>query len=80
MHYLLFLSQDIYYTKRNLINHIVWTKLPNEKLDPTGFLTKLVKTYMLYGPCGNIDLQCIYMKDKNDGHGQRCKAGYPKQF
>lgn len=35
---------------------------------------------MLNGLCRNIDLKCIYMKEKKNKHGQRYKAGYPKQF
>lgn len=80
MHCLLFLSQDSDYTNRDLINRTVWAELPDEELDPTGSLTELVKTYMLHGPCGNIDPECVCMKDKNDGRGRRCKAGYPKHF
>lgn len=80
MHCLLFLFQDIDYTNRNLINRTVWAKLPDEKLDLTGSLIKLVKTHILYSPCGNINPECICIKDKNDRHGQRCKASYPKQF
>lgn len=80
MHCLLFLSQDSDYTNRDLINRIVWAELPDEELDPTDSLTELVKTHMLHGPCGNIDPECVCMKDKNDGRGRRCKASYPNTF
>lgn len=35
---------------------------------------------MIHNPCSIIDLKYIYMKDKNDGYGWRCKTNYPKQF
>ena len=55
-------------------------ELPDENLDPEGILSELVKTHMTHGPCGHIDPGCVCMKDKNDGRGRKCKAGYPKQF
>lgn len=47
-------------------------------MDPTNSLTKLVKTYILYSFCKNINPEYIYMKNENNKYRQRCKAGYPK--
>lgn len=80
IHCLLFLSAENDYTNRDLIDRTVWAELPDEILDPNATLSELVKTHMIYGLCGHIDPQCVYMKDKNVGRGRKGKADYPKQF
>lgn len=80
MHCLLFLSAENDYTNRDLIDRTVWAELPSEIQDPDGILSELVKTHMIHGPCGHIDPECVCMKDKTDGRGRKCKAGYPKEF
>lgn len=78
MHYLLFLFQNIDYINCNFINHTIWAKLLGKKLDPTSLLTKWVKIHILHNFYKNINLGCIYIKNKNDGYRQRYKADYPK--
>lgn len=80
IHYLLFLSQDINHTNCNLIDHIVWAKLPDKELNLTNSLTEPVKTYILCNLYENMNPECIYIKNKNDKCGWRCKASYLKQF
>ena len=78
MNHLLFLSLNSNYIKCNFIYCIVLSKLFNKELDPISFLTELIKLYILYSYCRNIDLNYVCIKDKNDGQGRKCKVYYLK--
>lgn len=70
----------MWWVKNRLRIITVYTQLPNEKLDPDCSLTELVKEQIIHESCSVINLECVYMKDKNDGLRWRCKTNYPKQF
>ncbi|KAL6626309.1 hypothetical protein ACP70R_030035 [Stipagrostis hirtigluma subsp. patula] len=54
------------------IDPYISAEIPDPRVDPLGFA--LVQEFMLHGPCGDLDKNCVCMKDG------KCTKNFPKSF
>ncbi|XP_021980116.1 uncharacterized protein LOC110876245 [Helianthus annuus] len=56
----------------NQVDPFIFAEIPNRDDSPE--LYTLVKDFMIHGPCGNANMNCLCMVDK------QCSKGFPKRF
>lgn len=71
-HFLLILEHDFKMYEPKEYDEIVCAELPDEHSNP--HLHKMVVKHMLHGPCGDLNLKNVCMKNGT------CKNSYPKEF
>lgn len=71
-HILIFLHPSNKYSRPEDINKIISVEVSDPLKDPK--LYNLVKTHMVHGPCGLVNLNSPCMKD------MKCSKYYPKKF
>uniref|UniRef100_A0ACD5ZBE1 Uncharacterized protein n=1 Tax=Avena sativa TaxID=4498 RepID=A0ACD5ZBE1_AVESA len=55
-----------------VIDSYVSAEIPDPAEDPLGFI--LVSEFMMHGPCGELNVKCVCMKDN------KCSKHFPKDF
>ena len=80
MHLLLVLHSGDHFLTVEAIDKIVCAELPDQATDPNGALLALIKTTMIYGPCGWMKPQAPWMISSGPGLSAKCSKRFPKDF
>ncbi|XP_022032029.1 uncharacterized protein LOC110933099 [Helianthus annuus] len=71
-HLCLFMEPEAKLPTVDQVDPFICAEIPNRDDDPE--LYTLVKDFMIHGPCGNANMNCPCMVDK------QCSKGFPKRF
>ncbi|XP_022014342.1 uncharacterized protein LOC110913832 [Helianthus annuus] len=71
-HLCLFMEPEAKIPTVDQVDPFICAEIPNRDDDPE--LYTLVKDFMIHGPCGNANMSCPCMVDK------QCSKGFPKRF
>ncbi|GAA0147726.1 hypothetical protein LIER_36573 [Lithospermum erythrorhizon] len=71
-HFLIILKPTFKYLSPEAYDQIVCAELPYQRTNP--YLYSLVVKHMMYGPCGDLNPENVYIKEG------KCKNHYPKWF
>ena len=73
-HMLIILAEDDKVRDCSIIDNIISAEIPDKDLHPT--LYEKVKSFMIHGPCGHMDVNAPCMADREDG--RICIRNFPK--
>ncbi|XP_022032442.1 uncharacterized protein LOC110933532 [Helianthus annuus] len=71
-HLCLFMEPEAKLPTVDQVDPFICAEIPNRDDDPELYM--LVKDFMIHGPCGNANMNCPCMVDK------QCSKGFPKRF